>query len=197
MATMTHGAPLYGVTALVDQEQFQDLVQRSHSLIDKILLSIPDVHTSSIHLKMWQLKSSENTNMMIMASTLGIPQAPVLRVVSENCTLETSLSQMSEGLQLYQELLNAVLPNLNNNEKMTELSIDIRDLGMHVNMMLKLIQNGTLPTPVHKPVALRLSTDYDIQVAAHLILDQLEAFGQDVKRCLRSMESSDEEELNS
>ncbi|XP_072312302.1 colony stimulating factor 3 (granulocyte) a [Eucyclogobius newberryi] len=197
MATMTHGAPLFGVTALVDQEQFQDLVQRSHSLIQKILLSIPDVHSSSIHIKTFQLKSPEITNMMIMATKLGFPQAPVLRVVSENCTLETSLNQMSEGLQLHEELLNTVLPKLNSNVKITELSNDIRDLDLQIHKMLNLIQNTTLPTPALKPVVLHLSGEYDIQLAAHLTLVQLEAFGQDVVRCLRSMEHNMEEELDS
>lgn len=34
-----------------------------------------------------QLNSSENDKLVIMASTIGIPSAPVLRVVSDNFTL--------------------------------------------------------------------------------------------------------------
>lgn len=132
-----------------------------------------------------------------MASDIGIPQAPVLSAVSENCTLETSLSQMTGGLQLYQQLLNAVSPKLNNNDKMMELSNDIRDLDLLIHKMLKLIQKTALPTPTYKPVVLRLPGEYEIQVAAHLTLVRLEAFGQDVVHCLQSMEQSDEEELDS
>ncbi|KAK7878291.1 hypothetical protein WMY93_031110 [Mugilogobius chulae] len=130
-----------------------------------------------------------------MALIIGIPQTPDLRVVSENCTLGNTLSQMSQGLRLYLELLSVVSPKLNNGEKMTELSIDIRDLGLHVDMMLKMIQNATPTTPLPKPLVLRLSTDYEIYVAACLILDKLEGFGRDVKQCLGSIEPSEDEEL--
>lgn len=34
-----------------------------------------------------QLNSSENAKLVIMASTIGIPSAPVLRVLSDNFTL--------------------------------------------------------------------------------------------------------------
>uniref|UniRef100_A0A8C6S4T3 Uncharacterized protein n=1 Tax=Neogobius melanostomus TaxID=47308 RepID=A0A8C6S4T3_9GOBI len=194
MATMTHGAPLREV---VDQEQFQDLVLKSHSLIQKILFSIPGVHNSSIYMKTLQLKSPDNTKMVIMATNIGIPEAPVISAVSENCTLETSLSKITEGLHLHRELLNVVLPKLNNNEKMMELSNDVRDLDLLIQRMLKLIQKSTPPAPTYKPVVLRLPGEYDIQVAAHLTLWKLQAFGQDVVKCLRSMDPSDEEEPDS
>uniref|UniRef100_A0A3B3ZKH9 Colony stimulating factor 3 (granulocyte) a n=2 Tax=Periophthalmus magnuspinnatus TaxID=409849 RepID=A0A3B3ZKH9_9GOBI len=197
MATMTHSAPVFGVTTLVDQEQFQDLVQRSHSLIQKILLSISDVHSSSIHIKTLKLNSTENRKMEIMASNIGIPNAPVLTVVSENFPLETSLRHMSEGLQLHRGLLNFVLPKLNNNVKMAELSNDIGDLDLQIHKMLKLIQNTAVPTPTLEPVVLRLSGEYDIQVAAHLTLVNLSNFGQDVVVSLHSMELSEEEEIDS
>ncbi|KAJ0060223.1 hypothetical protein NL108_004083, partial [Boleophthalmus pectinirostris] len=80
-----------------------------------------------------KLNSPENRNMEIMASDIGIPKAPVLRVVSENCSLETSVKHMSEGLQLHRELLNAVMPHLNNNMKMAELSNDIGDLDLQIH----------------------------------------------------------------
>ncbi|CAL9698930.1 unnamed protein product [Knipowitschia caucasica] len=193
MATMTHGAPL-GVTALVGQEQFQDLVRRSQSLIQKILPSISEVHRSAVYI---QLDSQKNSSLAIMASKIGIPQAPILRVVSENCTLETSLRQMSQGLQLHQDLLNAVLPELEN-VKMTDLSNDIRDLKLQIHKMLRLVLSSSpspspSSPPTVKPVVLRLSGEFEVQVAAHCSLQQLEAFSQDVVRCLRSMERSEDE----
>lgn len=65
--------------------------------------------------------------------------------------------------------------------------------------MLKLVQKSGAPTvqPMSKPVTLRLPGEYEIQVAAHLTLVQLEAFAQDVVDCLKNMKQSDEEELDS
>lgn len=199
MATVTHSAPLAGVSGLGDDQQFQDLVQRSHILIQKILLSIPDVHKSCIHIESLQLNSSENTKLVIMASNIGIPPAPILRVVSENCTLESNLTQMTEGLLLHRELLTAVLPKLGKKDKVSELSYDIRDFLLQIRKMLKLVQKSGAPTvqPMSKPVTLRLPGEYEIQVAAHLTLVQLEAFAQDVVDCLKNMKQSDEEELDS
>lgn len=188
MATMTHGAPLHGVTALVDQEPFQDLVQESHSLIQKILQSIPAVYNSTVHVK---LQSPEN--MVIMASSIGIPSAPVPQVVSEDFSLESALTNMTEGLKLHRELLNAVLPQLDNNSNMVELSNDIGDLDLIIHKMLTLMEKATPSTPSSIPVALRLNDEFDVQAAAHLTLAQLEAFGQNVVLSLKSMERAKEE----
>lgn len=131
MATFARGAPPAERSTLVEGQQFQDLVQRSRSLTQKILLSIPDTHKSCIHVETLQLNSSENAKLAYMASTIGIPSAPVLRVVSENFTLETSLIRMSEGLQLHRALLSSVSPRLEN--KLTGLLADIKDLIIQIN----------------------------------------------------------------
>lgn len=49
MATVARSAPLPDKSALVEDPQFQEIVQRSRSLLQKILLSIPDTHKSCIH----------------------------------------------------------------------------------------------------------------------------------------------------
>ncbi|KAM6898705.1 colony stimulating factor 3 (granulocyte) a [Lycodopsis pacificus] len=195
MATFARGAPPAERSTLVEGQQFQDLVQRSHSLTQKILVSIPDTHKSCIHVETLQLNSSENAKLAYMASTIGIPSAPVLRVVSENFTLETSLIRMSEGLQLHRALLSSVSPRLEN--KLTGLLADIKDLIIQINKMLKMARAEAVVQPSPTPVALRLSGEYDVQVAAHLTLVQLQAFGQDTLRCLRSLDQSNGDEAES
>lgn len=49
MAAFARGAPLPESSAQVADQQFQGVVQRSRSLTQKILLSIPDAHESCVH----------------------------------------------------------------------------------------------------------------------------------------------------
>ncbi|XP_054455064.1 colony stimulating factor 3 (granulocyte) a [Anoplopoma fimbria] len=196
MATVARSAPLPERSALVEG-QFQDIVQRSRSLIQKILLSIPDTHKSCIHIETLQLNSSENAKLVFMASNIGIPSAPALRVVSENFTLETSLRHMSDGLQLHRALLSTVSLRLENKDKVMGLMADIKDLVIQINKMLKLVQAGVVVQPSPTPMALHLPGEYEVQVAAHLTLVQLQSFGQDTVRCLRSLDRSNEEETES
>lgn len=51
MATVARSAPLPERNTLVEDPRAQEIVQRSRSLIEKILLSIPDTHKSCIHSK--------------------------------------------------------------------------------------------------------------------------------------------------
>ncbi|XP_022598757.1 uncharacterized protein LOC111220080 isoform X2 [Seriola dumerili] len=197
MATVARSAPLPEGSALVEDPQFQEMVQRSRGLVEKILLSIPDTHKSCIHTETLKLNSSENAMFELMAFRIGIPSAPVLRVVSENVSLQTSLTQMSEGLQLHRALLSSVSERLENRNKVTDLMADIRDLTIQINKMLKMVQKEAVVQPTPTPMALRLLGEYDVQVAAHLTLVQLQAFGQDTVRCLRSLDQSNEEETES
>ncbi|XP_040922992.1 colony stimulating factor 3 (granulocyte) a [Toxotes jaculatrix] len=197
MAAVARSAPLPEGSALVEDPQFQEMVRRSRSLTQKILLSIPDTHRSCIHTEALQLNSSDNTKFEIMASNIGIPSAPVLRPVSENFSLKTCLTQMSEGLQLHRALLSSVSERLSNKNKVIELMADIRDLTIQITKMLKMVQREAVVQPSPTPVALRLPGEYEVQVAAHLILVQLQAFGQDTVRCLRSLDCSKEEETES
>ncbi|KAM9838046.1 uncharacterized protein ACBR49_018675 [Aulostomus maculatus] len=191
MATIAGCAPLQGFCAgncaLVEDPQFQEIVLRSLALTDKIRISIPDTHKSCIHTETLQLNSSENAYLATMASNIRFPSAPVLKVVSENFTLESSVRQMSEGLQLHRALLNFVSPLLQNQEKVADLMDDIRDLTIQINKMLKMLQAESAVQPTHTPVALQLSGEYEVQVAAHLTLEQLQGFLQDIVRCLRSL----------
>ncbi|XP_042364390.1 colony stimulating factor 3 (granulocyte) a isoform X2 [Plectropomus leopardus] len=197
MATFARSAPVPESSALVGGTQFQELVQRSRSLIEKILLAIPDTHKSCIHTETLQLNSPENSKLATMALTIGIRSAPVLRAVSKNFTLETGLKHMSEGLQLHRALLSSVSPRLENKDKVTDLLADIKDLGIQVNKMLKMAQEEAVVQPSPTPMALHLPGDYEVQVAAHLTLVQLQSFGQDTARCLRSLDQSIDDETES
>ncbi|KAK5881030.1 hypothetical protein CesoFtcFv8_021881 [Champsocephalus esox] len=198
MATLARSAPLQSeMGALVEGTQFQEIVLRSRSLIEKILLSIPDTHKECIHVETLKLNSSENANFVTMASTIGIPAAPVLKVVSENFSLETGLRRMSEGLQLHRALLRSVSPRLEQKDRVIGLQADIRDLVVQINKMLKMAQAEAVVLPSPTPVALRLPGEYEVQVAAHLTLVQLQAFGQDTMRCLRDLDRSNDEETQS
>lgn len=198
MATFARSAPLPKNGALVEDPQFQDIVEKSRSLTRKILQSIPDTHKSCIHTETLKLNSSENGQFDTMASTIGIPAAPVLRVVSENSTLADSLTGMYEGLQLHQALLSAVSSSqLGNKDKVIELMADVRDLAIQINKMLKMAQAEAVEQPSPTPVALRLPGNYEVQVATHLTLVRLQAFGQDMIRCLRPLDHSNEEDTES
>ncbi|XP_051795574.1 colony stimulating factor 3 (granulocyte) a [Acanthochromis polyacanthus] len=197
MATFARSAPLPNSGTLVEDPKFQDTVEKSRSLTRKILLAIPDTHKSCIHTEALKLNSSENGQLDTMASTIGLPSAPVLRVVSENSTLEDSLKGMYEGLQLHQALLSAVSSRLGNKDKVNDLIADIRDLAVQINKMLKMAQAEAVVQSSPTPVALRLPGDYEVQVATHLTLVQLQAFGQDVIRCLRPLDRSNEDQPES
>ncbi|KAK2884929.1 colony stimulating factor 3 (granulocyte) a isoform X1 [Channa argus] len=197
MASLASGAPLPEEIALVGDPKFQDLVQKSRSITKKILDSIHDTHKSCISTQTLRLDSPETSKLAVMASNIGISSAPVLKVVSEEFTLETSLTRMSEGLQLHRALLNFVSPHLPNIHKVTELVADIRDLTLKIDKMLKIAQTEAYVQPTPISVALRLPGEYEVQVAAHLMLVQLQTFGQDMIRCLRDLDKSNDEETES
>uniref|UniRef100_A0A1A8IUS6 Colony stimulating factor 3 (Granulocyte) a n=1 Tax=Nothobranchius kuhntae TaxID=321403 RepID=A0A1A8IUS6_NOTKU len=187
MAFTAHSAPLPESGSPVEDPQFQDGLYRSRSLTQKILLSVPDTHKSCIHTETLQLNSAENSKLATIASTIGVPPAPVLGPLSGNVSLEDSLRRMYEGLKLHQELLNLIAPRLEEKEKVTDLMDDIRDLTIQIKKMLK---TGTKQQPTIAPVALRLPGSYEVQVAAHLTLVQLQSFGQDMDRVFRSLDQS-------
>ncbi|XP_060951581.1 colony stimulating factor 3 (granulocyte) a [Limanda limanda] len=201
MASLARSAALPGGNALVEGPHFQKLVHQSCSLAHKILLAVPDAHKSCIHTETLELNSTDNAKLEIMAANIGILPAPVLRAVSENFTLNTCLTRMSEGLQLHRALLSAVSERLQSKNKVTELMADIRDLTIQINKpfpcALQMLQkNGVVP-PSPTTVTLRLHGEYEVQVAAHLTLVQLQSFGRDAIRCLRNLDQEHEDEAES
>lgn len=63
--------------------------------------------------------------------------------------------------------------------------------------MLKISIPETVVQPSPTPIALQLPGEYEIQVAAHLTLVRLQSFLQDMVRCFRSLDLSNDEELDS
>lgn len=59
---------------------------------------------------------------------------------------------------------------------------------------MKMVLGEAVVQPTPTPVTLSLPGDYEIQVAAHLTLVQLQSFGQDVVHCLRSLDQSNEDD---
>ncbi|KAM4715117.1 granulocyte colony-stimulating factor-like isoform 1-T2 [Anableps anableps] len=195
MASAARSAPLpESSSALVEDPQFQEILQRSRSLTQKILDSIPDTHRSCVHTETLKLTSSENTKFATMATTIGIPPAPVLRAVSENFTLETSLRTMHDGLQLHQGLLSSISPRLGQRDKVVALMSDVRDLKILIVKMQKMNQTQASVPPASASVELHLPGNFEVQVAAHLTLVQLQTFSQDMARCLRSLDRSTDDE---
>ncbi|KAM8836057.1 colony stimulating factor 3 (granulocyte) a [Spinachia spinachia] len=197
MAAFARAAPPPRSSAQPAEQRLQDGVRRSRSLMHKILISIPDAHASCVHAETLQLNSSQNAKLVVMASNIGIPSAPVLQVVSGSFSLDAALRNVSEGLQLHRALLSSVSPRLQNKDKVRGLLADIKDLIIQINKMVRMANAEAAVQPSPGPVALRLPGEYDVQVAAHLILGQLQRFGQDAARCLGSLDRSSEEEAES
>ncbi|CAG04394.1 unnamed protein product [Tetraodon nigroviridis] len=174
MAMLGSGAPV-------------DLLLSSRSLLAKIQNAIPFTHSACVQSESLKLNSSENSKYEKMASIIGIPAAPVLKALSPNVTLETSLALVSKGLQLYEDLLGIIVNHLEQKKELSDLKAHISDLKKLITRMLKVAggQAEDLPKPT-----LNLPGDYEVQVAAHLTLLQLQSFGQDVGRCLESLDQS-------
>ncbi|KAI7789973.1 hypothetical protein IRJ41_010848 [Triplophysa rosa] len=157
------------------------------SLAKKILDDIPRVHDACVKTTGLTLElSAEAHNLEYLLSEIGIPAAPLLKTISEDHSLAESLSRMLEGLDLHRDLLQNLSDVLSSTETLKLLLADIRDLSAQVQQMQQLAQIPMTPSQRNIPhVSSRLSSDYKVQVAAHLSLQQLRRFTQDVFRCLR------------
>ncbi|KAL0150851.1 hypothetical protein M9458_053770 [Cirrhinus mrigala] len=154
------------------------------SLAKKILSDIPAVHEACVKTTGLTL-SSEAQHLEYLLSDIGIPAPPVLK--SEDLTMDVSLNRIVSGLDLHHELLREIKELLTSTEELNLLLADIRDLSAQVHKMQELAQ---IPSTVSQKAAFaalspRLSSDYQIQVAVHLSLQQLRHFTQDVFRSLR------------
>lgn len=66
----------------------------------------------------------------------------------------------------------------------------ITTTSQYISQMRKMNQSHTAAPPTSGSVELHLPGEFEVQVAAHLTLVQLQAFSQDVERCLRSLDCS-------
>ncbi|KAG5854932.1 hypothetical protein ANANG_G00043260 [Anguilla anguilla] len=178
--------------ALMERPDFLRAVEHSQSLVNKILKDIPDTHKSCVSSKSLTLHPtlqpiSEPSNLQFMEDSLKIPRAPVLKGLSDEFTLEMCLKHISEGLQMYQDVLSTLHNRVSNPEKMKGMHADVRDLLAQITKMQELCRFETGAKYGGSGLASRLSGDFEVQVAAHLSLLQLQDFGRDVFRSLRNM----------
>ncbi|XP_068192976.1 colony stimulating factor 3 (granulocyte) b isoform X2 [Antennarius striatus] len=160
-------------------------------LVEKILDDVVTVHAAAVNTEGLTLEpSAHTTTLQMMAMTLGIPAAPVLKPLSERFTLDTCLSHMLAGSQLYQGLMGVLSSRLSG---LGDLQADLRDLQTSINGMKELAQTngGGSVTDDHQydnlDLASRLHGNYEVQVAAHLTLAQLRSFCHDLIRSLRAV----------
>ncbi|KAJ8414467.1 hypothetical protein AAFF_G00053370 [Aldrovandia affinis] len=172
----------------MEESAFHRVVERSQSLVNKILNNIPEAHKFCVSSKSLTLHpSSESKKLQYMESSLGIPRAPTLKGLSAEFTLEMCLNRISEGLQMYQDLLGALCDRVSTPKKLEELQDDIRDLLVQITQMYELGQFEARVRYEGSGLASRLTGDFEVQVAAHLSLVQLQDFAQDIFRSLRNM----------
>ncbi|XP_077475145.1 uncharacterized protein LOC144088544 isoform X3 [Stigmatopora argus] len=153
----------------------RDALERARMLAVKIAGEVPAPHDQTGDLEM-------------MAAALGIPPAPVLKPLAANFDVETCVSRMSTGVQLFQELLG-VLSGPGRLDGLDGLRADLDDLFARITEIHKAIRPGdTQPGPDSAAgLASRLHGDYEVQVAAQLTLGRLRSFAHDLIRSLRDI----------
>ncbi|XP_035254966.1 granulocyte colony-stimulating factor-like [Anguilla anguilla] len=186
LALLARSAPLQKCSGKIglpmENSEFQKTVKNCSSLVYKVQCDIPEVKKS------WALSlDSSAPNLEYIVSTLGIPPSPTLMALSADFDMELCLNRMYEGLQLYQDLLSAIRDRISNPEKVTDLLIDIRDLLTHVLKMQELAQLKQGVQYGGSGLSSRLTKEYEVQVAADVVLSQLLSFSQDVYRSLRNI----------
>lgn len=164
----------------------------------------------------WRVKSGDLDQLAVIIPPP--PQEAVLRNVSEGLQLHRALLRSVSPRLQNKDKVAALLADIKDliiqinkvGERFEIASIHdstrpppplfITRLSFCVALQMVKMANGEAavqPSPSPSPVVLRLPGEYDVQVAAHLSLGQLQSFGRDVLRCLRSLDRSGEEEAES
>ncbi|XP_077475143.1 uncharacterized protein LOC144088544 isoform X1 [Stigmatopora argus] len=173
----------------------RDALERARMLAVKIAGEVPAPHDQvSLHDTLWHARvltfdpSWQTGDLEMMAAALGIPPAPVLKPLAANFDVETCVSRMSTGVQLFQELLG-VLSGPGRLDGLDGLRADLDDLFARITEIHKAIRPGdTQPGPDSAAgLASRLHGDYEVQVAAQLTLGRLRSFAHDLIRSLRDI----------
>uniref|UniRef100_A0A3Q3VKR8 Uncharacterized protein n=1 Tax=Mola mola TaxID=94237 RepID=A0A3Q3VKR8_MOLML len=164
---------------------FTEAAERAKTLVQIILRDISTVHAATINTEGLTLENSAHTtNLQMMATSLGLPAAPVLKPPSEHFTLDICVSRMWVGSRLYQGLLGVLSDRLSG---LDDLRADLRDLLTQINKMKEAasLDGGVLDQKLE--LASRLHGNYEVQVATHLTLTQLRSFCHDLMRSLRAV----------
>ncbi|XP_077089856.1 colony stimulating factor 3 (granulocyte) b isoform X2 [Siphateles boraxobius] len=179
--TLVYNAPLRG-------HELTRAVENAMSLAKEILSGIRGAHDACVTSAGLTL-SSEAKSLEYLLSEIVIPAPPVLK--SEELTMETSLSRVVNGLELHHRLLEELGEFLSSSGELKHLLAAVRELCDQVKEVQRLAQ---IPSPESQDgfpgLSLHLRSDYQVQVAAHLTLQQLRSFTQDVFRTLRHISVS-------
>ncbi|XP_051991532.1 colony stimulating factor 3 (granulocyte) b [Xyrauchen texanus] len=158
------------------------------SLAKKILDNIPAVHETYLKRTGLTLELSSEEQNLEYLSGISIPEPPVLKTISEDFTLEMSLSRIVEGLELHHALLQRISESLTSTEKLNLLLADISELSAQVKKMQQLAQiSSKVSQKAFPDLSPSLDSNYQVQVITHLSLQQLRSFTQDVFRSLRQI----------
>ncbi|XP_041634099.1 granulocyte colony-stimulating factor-like [Cheilinus undulatus] len=164
---------------------FREAAAQAKTLVEKILRDIPAVHGATVNTEGLTLDPSTQTeNLQMMATTLRIPAAPVLKPLSERFTLDVCVSRMAAGSRLYQGLLGVLSESL---DGLTDLQADLRDLLMNINKMKEAAQLSS--SSEDQNLDFHPQGNFEVQVAIHLTLKQLRSFCHDLIRSLRAVRS--------
>ncbi|CAK6983476.1 colony stimulating factor 3 (granulocyte) a [Scomber scombrus] len=163
---------------------FREAAERAKTLVEKILKDIPTAHAAAVTTEGLTLDAGAQTNLQMMVKTLGIPDTPVIKQLSQSFTLDVYVSRMSAGSRLYQGLLGVLSDRVIG---LSDLRSDLRDLLTQITKMREAAQLGadTDQNP-SLDLASRLHGNYEVQVAAHLTLSRLRSFCHDLIRSLRA-----------
>uniref|UniRef100_A0A3Q3IB71 Granulocyte colony-stimulating factor n=1 Tax=Monopterus albus TaxID=43700 RepID=A0A3Q3IB71_MONAL len=167
---------------------FREAVEQTKMLVEKILKDLPTVHAAAVTIEGLTLNPpSQTINLEMMAMSLGIPAAPVIKPLSERFTLDICVSRMLAGTRLYQGLLGVLSDKV---DGLDDLKVDLRDLLLRISKMKEAAQlegGDSLDQNSRLDLASRLPGNYEVQVAVHLTVSQLRSFCHDLIRSLRTI----------
>ncbi|RXN34711.1 colony stimulating factor 3 (granulocyte) a [Labeo rohita] len=181
---------LVGIVASAPISDKMDTIEHAHSLTNKILQDIVLTHEVWVDQKSMILGNRTTMEELgyLRDEFLKIPRAPVLQNISTISSMETCLAKIVEGLQLHLDLLKNVGNQITPTEQYKGLKADIRDLLHQIKKLQKQAgfdaSDKQLQASMHDP-----PSEYYIQVAAHITLQQLHDFSSDVLRSILSIQS--------
>ncbi|XP_034047284.1 colony stimulating factor 3 (granulocyte) a [Thalassophryne amazonica] len=170
------------------QLAFREAAERAKLLVEKILHDIPTAYRATVTMEGLTLDpSNQPANLQMMTTSLKIPAAPVLKPLSDSFTLDTCVKRMSAGSRLHHDLLGSLAGQLNG---LNDLRADLWDLLSQISNLKQLADLSDPTEHYQRPdLTSTLQSDYDVQMAAHLILKQLRSFCHDLIRSLRAISS--------
>ncbi|KAM6957733.1 colony stimulating factor 3 (granulocyte) b [Aplochiton taeniatus] len=173
---------------VLDNSEFKESVENAKTLIAKILVAVPGVHDATVSTEDLTFNPpSQLINLQAMVMSLGIPKEPLLTSLSQEVTLEMSVSRMSVGVHLYQDLLGALEDKLG--DKLGDIPADLQNLQEQLHKMQKLGQMSSVEQYQRPDLSSGLDSEFLVQVATHITLLQLRDFSQDLTRTLRHITS--------